>query len=206
MKKEKIVYLTLLSIALIAVSCEKNTKEERPDFPLEQPYQVDEEDYELYSLVINEKYSSEKIVIAQNSTAHVALNYRNSFYEEIKENNPNFDTTLVESLNALNDTSILFGENFISDSKQIIVISSEELSYIFNGQDANSGWDAFYQAYENSNGIIRFTRIAYNEDKTQAILEMGHSFASLGASGKIVYFEKQNGNWTIANTIPTWIS
>jgi hypothetical protein len=101
---------------------------------------------------------------------------------------------------------VYFDEKFNSTSKEIVLISSEELSYFFDGQDINNDWKEFYNDYKNSNGLIRFSRIAFNEDKTQAIFEIGHSYASLGGDGSIIYLKKQNDIWTITEIIPTWIS
>ncbi|RDI57658.1 hypothetical protein [Flavobacterium glaciei] len=188
------------------LSCEKDENETKPDFSLKQSDQIPDEIYDIYSLVINEKYSSKKIVIVQSTKTSIDLNYENNFYDYLIKNYQDFDTSLVQIHEDLNENSVNFGKKFHSDTKEIILISSDELSYIFNSQDLNADWKEFYNDYENSNGIIRFSRIAFNENKTQAIFEIGHSYASLGGEGSIIYLKKKNNIWTIIKIIPTWIS
>lgn len=207
MKSRLLIYLPiLLLLGITIVSCEMDEKETKPDFSLKQSDQISDEIYDIYSLVINEKYSSEKIVIGQATKTSIDLNYENYFYDYLIENYQDFDTSLVQIHEDLNENSVNFGEQFHSDTKEIVLISSDELSYIFDSQDLNADWKEFYNDYENSNGIIRFSRIALNEDKTQAIFEIGHSYASLGGDGSIIYLKKQNDIWTIIDIIPTWIS
>lgn len=196
----------ILTVGLVFYSCEKDKDKSNPEFSLEQPDQIEKENYEIYSLVINEKYTSEKIVIKQATQTRVDLNYQNTFYISLKDKYSTFDTVLVKNHEELNQTAVLFGENFSSDTKQIHLISSEEFSYIFNGQDINGDWGEFYDKYEKSNGILQFSRIAFNSDKTQAIFEIGHTYASLGGDGSIIYLVKENDSWIVKEIIQTWIS
>lgn len=206
MKSRLLIYLPLLLLGITIFSCEKDENETKPDFSLKQSDQIPDEIYDIYSLVINEKYSSKKIVIVQATKTSIDLNYENNFYDYLIKNYQDFDTSLVQIHEDLNENSVNFGEKFHSDTKEIILISSDELSYIFDSQDLNADWKEFYNDYENSNGIIRFSRIAFNENKTQAIFEIGHSYASLGGEGSIIYLKKKNNIWTIIKIIPTWIS
>ncbi len=201
------IYATIITILGFSIqSCKKDNEVTNPEFTLEQPDQISAENYDIYSLFIDETYSSEKIVIEQDTKTNIDLNYDNYFFEYLKENYQDFDTTLVKIHEDLNENLVNFGEQFHSDAKDIILISSDELSYIFDSQDLNTDWEEFYNDYENSNGIIRFSRIAFNEDNTQAIFEIEHSYASLGSGASIIYLKKQNDTWSIVETIATWES
>ena len=134
------------------------------------------------------------------------MTYDSDYYDYFRNNFPDFDTTLVANLNEVNDTTCLFEDEFHSDDNQLIVVSSEELSYIFDSQDVNNNWQEFYRRYENAVGYIQFSRIGFNDDKTQAILEAGHFYGSLGAEGSIIYLVKQRGNWVIKDRRMTWIA
>lgn len=207
MKSRLLIYLPiLLLLGITILSCEKDEEETKPYFSLKQSDQISGEIYDIYSLVINEKYSSNKIVIEQASKTSIELKYENDFYDYLSKNYQDFDTSLVQIHENLNKNVVNFGEKFHSDTKEIILISSDELSYIFDSQDIDANWKKFYNDYVNSDGVIRFSRIAFNEDKTQAIFEIGHSYASLGGEGSIIYLKKKNGTWTIIEVIPTWIS
>jgi hypothetical protein len=207
MKNRLIICTSILCVIGFSIlSCKKDDKKTKPEFSLEQPDQISDENYKIYSLVIEEKYSSEKIVIAQHSKSNVDLNYENQTYDYLMDSCQNFDTSLVQIHIDLNKSMVNFGEQFHSETHEIILISSAELSYIFDSQDINGNWEEFHNDYENSHGFIKFSRIAFNEDKTQAIFEIDSSYGSLGGDGSIVYLEKHEDVWTIIKVIMTWIS
>ena len=60
--------------------------------------------------------------------------------------------------------------------------------------------------YENSGGLVRFSRIAFNEDNTQAVFQLTHTSASLGGAGEIVLLKKQDNNWAIIEISLIWVS
>ena len=206
MKNYKFVLPALALILLITISCEKQSDEIRPVFNLGQPDFIDDENYEIYSLIINEGFTSEKIVIAQKSIDNIEVEYQIDFFEYIAENNPDFDTLLIENLNNLSQDSVLFDNKFTGDNKEIYLISSAEISYIFDSEDIDANWEEFYQEYENSNGIIRFSQIGFNEDKTQSVLEISYKYGTLGGEGYIIYLIKQNDNWVMKDMILTWLA
>ncbi len=72
--------------------------------------------------------------------------------------------------------------------------------------DINKDWDEFYKRHPNSNGMIDMTRIGFNLDKSQAIVEIGHFYASLGADGLLIYLKYENNVWKIIKTVNTWVS
>lgn len=210
MKSRLLIFPLLFLLGITILSCEKESanveKEPKPDFHLVQPDQIPDQNYDIYSLVINELYSSEKIVIGQATTTGSYIDYESHHYDYLIENYPDFDTTLVQIHEDLNETLVNFGEHFHSDTKEIILISHDELLYIFDYKDFTADWEEFYNDYENSNGVIYFSRIAFNADKTQAMFEIGHVYDFLGAEGSIIFLKKQNETWTIIGVIPTWIS
>jgi len=206
MKIRLFIKVTIVILSVLAVlSCEKDDKKIKPEFPLEQPDKISDEDYDIYSLVINELYSSERIVIKQKTETEIYFNNKNPNYNEyFIDMYPDYDSSLVQTHEELNKNSSYLGNQFKSSTKEISLMSTDELYYIFNSQNIDSDWNEFYKDYKNSNGIISFTRIAYNEDRSQAIFEIWRIYASLGGDGYIVYLKKVNGNWTIIDVNGTW--
>lgn len=193
-------------LGLVAVSCKKETQEQRPSFSLAQADQISEENYAIYSLVINEKYTAQKIVIAQKTASTMIVELDTDFNDYLLTNHPGFDATLIQAHRDLNENTIMLGNQFESGSKQLLLISSSELSYIFDSQNIESDWNEFYTYYDRSNGVVNFSRIAFNQDKTQCIFEVGLSSGSLSGAGSFIYLEKQNGQWAIVEDFPTWVS
>jgi len=204
MKYTKILSALLIIVGIFSAGCENQSG--RLNFPLKQADQIDSLDYRIYSLILDETFSSEKIVIVQETFDYIRVTYDSDYFDYFRENFTHFDTTLVGNLNEVNDTSYFFGEKFYSDDNQLIVISPEELSHIFDSRDANDNWKEFYRRYDHAVGYIRFSRIGFNDDKTQAMFEAGHYYDSVGGGGSIIYLVKQKGNWIIKDRVMTWIS
>lgn len=55
-------------------------------------------------------------------------------------------------------------------------------------------------------GVIHFTRIQFDKDKTCGILDGGFYCGSLCGQGFRIYIKKINQNWKIDNIVGTWIS
>ncbi len=207
MKFKSFLYLPLLILIGISVSsCEENESTTTPTFNLNQPDTLSNESYEIYSLVIDSLSSSSQVVIDQETTTSLHISYQDNYYDFLLFAHEEFDSTLILNYEALNKNSINFANQFQSETNEIIVISTDEIAYIFDGEDLNADWEAFYKAYPLSGGINKFTNIAFNDAKTQAIFEISSSSASLAGGGSIVYLEKQNGVWIIADIIATWVS
>ena len=51
-----------------------------------------------------------------------------------------------------------------------------------------------------------FSRIGFNSNQKQAILEMDNIYGGLGADGLLFYLEKEQNNWVAKKIIQLWIS
>lgn len=206
MKDKKILYAIVFIAAIFLARCENDSPDQRLEFPLENPDHIDSMDYDLYSFILDETFSSEKIVISQETFDYIRVTRDSDHFDYFREKFPNFDTTLVGNLNQANDTTYLFDDEFHSNDNQLIVVSPKELAQIFDSRDVNGNWQEFYSMYENAAGYMRFSRIGYNDDQTQAILEAGFYYGSLGAEGSIIYLVKQGESWEIKDRVMTWVS
>jgi hypothetical protein len=87
------------------------------------------------------------------------------------------------------------------------MISAEEIVFIFcNSEYIIKGWKDFYMKFTNSACEIFFSIIGYNKKKTQAIVEMGNTYASLGGEGSLIFLKLDNNEWKIVKAVHTWIS
>ena len=118
----------------------------------------------------------------------------------------NIDSTVFTDYIAKNDSVFFLGNPFNIPAKTVSLISEDELNFIFGSQDVTGGWEKFHTLYPNSNGYIQFSRVGFNAAKNQAIFEMGHFYASLGAGGLIVFLKKENNTWQVVQSFYTWIS
>jgi hypothetical protein len=124
----------------------------------------------------------------------------------VKAEISNIDSTVFTDYIVKNDSVFFLGNLFNIAAKTVSLISEDELNFIFRSQDVNGGWEKFHTLYPNSNGYIQFSRVGFNAGKNQAIFEMGHFYASLGAGGLIVFLRKENNTWRVVQSFYTWIS
>ena len=206
MNNKKIIYLILILVYCFFFSCEKDSVTDKPGFVLDSIDNISAEEYKIYSLVIDEYFTSSEIVIKQKTNSFSSIEKYNFVYYHLIDNNELLDSTLINNYIKINDSTYYFDNKFSCDSKKIILITDDEIDYYFGNIDINEAWGNFYIDYPNSAGIISFTRIGFNKTHTEALLETGITYASLGGFGNIVYLEKKNNNWIIVDKFGTWVS
>ena len=59
----------------------------------------------------------------------------------------------------------------------------------------NAGWEAFHQQYEHSKGWMELSAVGFNNDKTVAVVYMGHHCGNLCGDGRFYVLEKKAGQW-----------
>ncbi len=207
MKKLALLYIVLL----IITGCEKKLDDQIIDnlpidtsfcdnFPLENSTLKDSVDYAIINSVLECFYTNEDSIHFKQSTNYgvgienieMTLSYRNI----------DFDSSLLSDYKTKNTNSYILTDSLLS--KSVTLISQQELTCIFNFEDA--GWEKYYEKYPKSGGFLYFYRPGINMQGNKAIVEYGHFINYLGAMGFIVVLEKTNNNWNITHRINTWIS
>tara|TARA_R110002033_G_scaffold38169_1_gene77459 strand:+ start:86 stop:346 length:261 start_codon:yes stop_codon:yes gene_type:complete len=77
------------------------------------------------------------------------------------------------------------------------MISSNEYKYLFKGQNDNQNWENFYNFYPSSFGIVQFSRVGFNNDLTQAILNYTRFDRNENGELRFYYLTKTNEKWRI---------
>jgi hypothetical protein len=148
---------------------------------------------------------TENPVITQ-ATSSFSASLGQEYIQALKDGYPEMDTTVFSDYILVNDTVYYLRNKFSVASKNVTLVSAEEIQYIFGKPEINKGWEEFYRRYPDSNGTISFSRIGYNKDKTRAMVELGNMYASLGGEGRMIFLKIENNEWKITKAIPTWIS
>lgn len=188
-------------------NCNKKEDNVKSEFELVAADNLDDNEYQIYSLILDEKYTtSNYLLIEQETFSSSSISFGNNYYESLKTENPNLDTTIFGDFIEKNDKVHNLDKKFNNSTRSIVIISSEEIKYFFNSQDLNKDWNEFYENYPSSNGFIKFARVGFNVDKSQGIVEIGHYYGSLGADGFLIYVVKENNTWRIVEIINTWVS
>jgi len=205
MKTIKYLLISIIILALLP-QCSKEDSGNSPEFTLRDSDPLDDLDYSLYSLVLEELFThTNTLVVRQEVRSGGPIN-NHSFIQNLKGQYPELDTLVFWDPVLIKDSVYYLENKFSVPSKKVSLVSAEEIQYIFHDSEINDGWEEFYRRYPNSSGTISFSRIAYNPDKTQAMVDMGNIYGSLGGEGRLIFLKLENNEWKIFLIILTWIS
>jgi hypothetical protein len=192
-------------ILTLLTNCSKDDSGNESKFQLKTSDNLDDLDYRVYSRVLDELFDAENLVVTQEVESGGPFN-NHAYIQFLKEQYPELDTMVFWDPVFANDTMYYLENKFSVPSKNVFLISAEEIQYIFHNDDINVGWEEFYRRYPNSSGTISFSRIGYNTNKTQAMVGLGNMYASLGGEGSLIFLKLEYNRWVIVKIIPTWIS
>lgn len=197
--------LSVFLLLLLSVSCNKD--ETAPlNFTLHEPSLTAEEDYKIYSLLLN-NYGSNYVIAQQNTQYGSIFNSNSDYYvQNLIDNNPGFEIEMAQNHIDINQTNAYLGNYFNCPTITIRLSPEEELDYIFSGEDIDKNWGLFYRHFKNPFGLYSFSKISYNSNFNKAVVEMSISQGSIVAQGTLFYLEKENNNWVIKDVIITWVA
>jgi hypothetical protein len=165
---------------------------------------IGDADYQIYSLILNEKFTQTGEFVVKQKTDKLKL--ITTAVEYLKTEIPTIDVSIFTNLADLNESLYTLDNKFVNLNKTITLITNEELISYINTQDVNNFWIEFNKKYPNSGGTIGFSRIGFNAENNQAIVQVENSYASLGGEGALFYLVKENNVWKINSVTLIWVS
>jgi hypothetical protein len=81
-------------------------------------------------------------------------------------------------------------------------VGAAELAPLVSPGDPDAYWRAFYEAYPNSPGIIRLSRVGIGSGGTLALISVAHTCGTLCGSGRYLLLSKASGEWEV---IDQWV-
>jgi len=203
MKTLRYLLFSVYMLALLT-NCSKDDNRNAPEFQLNASDNLDDLDYQLYSLILEELFTHAANLVVSQPTQLVFGD--RAYFQSLINEFPEMDTTSFTDYFLKNDTVYFLENKFNVASAKVSLVSAEEIHYIFNNPDINKGWKEFYRRFPNSSGEISFSRIGYSSDKTHAMVEMASMYSSLGGEGRWISLKLVNNEWTIVKSIITWMS
>lgn len=147
------------------------------------------DDYEIYRVILadNTDLSSTRMILGDSTGTSIT----GSDLDSIRIAN------FSERLSGLQDETIT---NFILTNKD-----RSKIKYI-SGVD-HLVLSSDYHDSSNENTVqVGLSRVGYNSSRTQAVVELGETWAPLVGSGTLFLLLKENGKWVIKGRCMTWIS
>jgi hypothetical protein len=148
----------------------------------------DQDAYEIYSQLLpgEQSYGSAKgtLVIQQETMVPVKLDdncLTPQAAREFKE--------AIEDYKRQTEPMLL--ERRFKIDKPYELVNAETIGTLINDHT----WEAFYQRYPDSGGIIRMSAVGFNRQKTLAIVFTGSACNNLCGSGSFHLLKKRDGKW-----------
>ncbi len=129
---------------------------------------------EIYAAILTEKYASEVFVIADHA---------DGFPCGVDRPDPNRPGQTIQNPFPFNQP------------EKYVILSDDETRKIFPKEQ--DGWRNFASKYPKSNGIVRLYEISFDEDRTQASVNVVHQCGLLCGEGRDVFLRKKDGKWFI---------
>ena len=187
-------FVLLLLVLLLAPLCMKAQRAERTKH--------DREEYEVYSALVSQKFVKDdtRLVVITDPTC---CNTDDLDIWRMKQLEP-FSPDTVESFKERNKQSRHLERAFTLVVAYRIV-DSKEIDKLYPPGMPDEGWKTFYRLYPHSNGYLRLSRVGFNKDRTEALVNTGWMSGSLSGEGHYFLLLKKDGKWRIERSIATWM-
>lgn len=201
MKKIKSTLVSFF-ILLLFVQCSIDSDDESLD-----TFDKIDSDYSVYSAILNQGFDriDKPLVVEQTTDTSQSLSFDDNAYVDRIEPE-GIGKAVYNDLIIQNDSIGTLENKFEISPRQVQLITFSDLQAAFLIDDVNGGWDEFYKKYPDSEGYIRFSKVGFNTDKTEALVEYAYVFGNLGADGGFVYLERESSGWILKKFVPVWAS
>ena len=190
----KNIFYIILLFGIIFSSCEKESDAEIPVFQLEEPSQLNELEYDIYTLILNENIKNSDVVIHQKTSI---IDEKLADYMFQNDSLNIVDDFTIENYYNLNSVDSFLDNKFDFDNGKVSLISPSEFNYLFRNQNDNQNWDNFYEFYPSSFGIVQFSRIGFNNEFNQAILDYSRFDRDENGEQRFYFLTKIDEIWRI---------
>lgn len=108
-----------------------------------------------------------------------------------------------------NEKSILL-EKLFDLKVPYVLVTDEKLKTIFvtdsNGYVSDESWNAFYKQYPGAPGILAFSRVGFDAQKTEAIVYVVIQSGLVGGAGRFFVLSKDREKWKVQKQVVIWLS
>jgi len=119
------------------------------------------------------------------------------------ENTDPLPASLVDSYRARNATAYTLSPN-LDIEQDYVMMSQEDFDQIFGLK--GQAWGRFEEQYPGASGFVLFSRVGFNDEKNQALVDLGYRCGDLCGSGGLYLLVKENGQWKVQQALMEWQS
>ncbi|WP_192347286.1 hypothetical protein [Algoriphagus sp. Y33] len=199
MKKITLIFFFLSTIFLCSCG---NEEDSLPEFVLDQPDQLQSDEYEVYGKIL-EGFSQSQLIVRQQTSIYTPPKESFELFFNL-ENMSGMESTLYFNYVQENKAPYLLADKIEISSKGTKLLSNKEYSHYFDRDNGHKSWELFQNKYPDSGAWFFYVnKIGFNEDRTQALVGqesywfMESSDGTTSNGGRLYYLEKINGEWVL---------
>ena len=159
---------------------------------------LEPEEYVVYADVIHGEFIEpfDKVIAIEASTSLLSgrptKSHLKAIAEELPFSMPDLLPETLDNFLTKNQRPHRIGK-LMGPRLNYVLVSTQEIKEIFRDQE---GWDRFYQKYK-APGLLHFSRVGFDREKSQALLYVGHQQHWLVGSASYELRKKENEVWTL---------
>lgn len=92
----------------------------------------------------------------------------------------------------------------LKTSELSTVVSVDSLKAVMSA--GGDSWHAFYAHFPGAFGIVQFSRVGFNPDRSQAVVYTEHVAASLVGVGEYWFLRREGNRWILRLRCERWVS
>jgi hypothetical protein len=152
----------------------------------------DKEAYEVYSTILPTEWpvraakAKSLVIQTENRAYRMCLNPEGESAQAVGP--------AIAAYNELSKKTWLLQRSFELEIPYQLV-AAVDLEAFFKSDLKRGGWPGFYQQYPDSGGYIELSAVGFNDDKTVAVLYIGHHCGMLCGGGQFHVLQKKDGKW-----------
>jgi hypothetical protein len=171
-------------------------------------YELTEDEYAVYVVLLGEK---RKLAVIETTEAREISdkdsdNGLRKWFSENQFGQALSEATIKDFFSKKAHPRPLMKNLFKTDINCIIVDRAEREAIFQQASGLRKKWESFYKKYPDSGGFYRFSRVGFNQERTQALVFVQNFCGSLCASGNWVRLAKKDGKWVSEERYLSWVS
>ena len=166
--------------------------------PEKNTYQVRVDELAIYLQILKDEKFGESPLIVDQTLAN------EQGWSEGVNAIPGASLDTIADYESKNRVAVSLREIF-DEKEKVQFITRTEVDRTFRvGSD---GWRIFARNHPKANGFVSFSRIGFNQDRSEAIVYFGHGCGWLCGHGELSFYEKApDGSWYRAGGGIGWVS
>ena len=167
---------------------------------------AEREEYSVYSALVSEQFvrdNTRLVIITDPTCCHLSqLTKENP--DVLQQLAPVSQDTVRDFADRNREEKHLRREFTLAVAYRIVDYA--KIEKLFAPMILDEEWKTFYRLYPRSNGYLRLSRVGFNKDRNEALVETAWMRGERYGEGKYFLLSKVGGKWRVQRSAGTWMA